>query len=288
MLDYLNLEKIVSILQTKIGAWTNSAIKVIPNLIVSIFIFILFLVLAHFAKKAFAKIIKRVSKSQTIRDLFGSIIYLTTLIIGLFISLEILHLDKTVTSLLAGAGVIGLALGFAFQEIASNFVSGVFIAFKEPYQVGDIVEIENYFGEVIKISLRTTSIMTFQGLEVLIPNKDMFTKPFTNLTTTPKRRLDIKVGVSYSDDLEKVTEVTKEALSSIEGRVEGNEVEVHFEEFGDSSINLTAKVWVHYPKNQTFLNARHQAIINIKKLYDRNGITIPFPIRTIEMPSNTK
>ncbi|PIK14789.1 mechanosensitive ion channel family protein [Halobacteriovorax sp. JY17] len=288
MLDYLNLEKIASILQTKIGTWTNSAIKVIPNLIVSIFIFILFLVLAHFVKKAFTKVIKRISKSQTIRDLFGSIIYLTILTIGLFISLEILHLDKTVTSLLAGAGVIGLALGFAFQEIASNFVSGVFIAFKEPYQVGDIVEIENYFGEVIKISLRTTSIMTFQGLEVLIPNKDMFTKPFTNLTTTPKRRLDIKVGVSYSDDLEKVTEVTKEALSSIEGRVEGNEVEVHFEEFGDSSINLTAKVWVYYPKNQTFLNARHQAIINIKKIYDQNGITIPFPIRTIEMPSNTK
>ena len=88
--------------------------------------------------------------------------------------------------------------------------------------------------------------------------------------------------------MELVTEVTKEALSSIEGRVESYDVEVHFEEFGDSSINLTAKVWVRYPYNQAFLKARHQAIISIKKLYDQHGITIPFPIRTIEMKGESR
>ena len=195
MFNYIDFDKITKILSTKLNAWMASVVKVIPNLIVASIILILSIILAHLAKSLFSKSVRKFTKNHTIIDLFSSLIYLVTLLIGLFISLEILHLDKTVTSLLAGAGVIGLALGFAFQEIASNFVSGIFIAFKEPYQVGDIVEIENYFGEVIKISLRTTSIMTFQGLEVLIPNKDMFTKPFTNLTTTPKRRLDIKVGV---------------------------------------------------------------------------------------------
>ncbi|CBW25369.1 putative transport-related inner membrane protein [Halobacteriovorax marinus SJ] len=279
----INTENIYSILQEKVVSWIGSLLKILPNIIVAFSVILLFILLSHLVKKISTPLLRRFFKSRTVVDLIGTSIYLTILLVGVFISLEVLHLEKTVTSLLAGAGVIGLALGFAFQEIASNFVSGIFIAFKEPYQVGDIVEIDSYLGEVKKISLRTTSIMTFQGLEVLIPNKDMFTKPFINYSTTPTRRLDIKVGVSYSDDLELVTEVTKKALEEIDGRVETSEVEVHFEEFGDSSINLCAKVWIHFTKNYNFFNSRHQAILSIKKHYDENAITIPFPIRTIEM-----
>ena len=97
-----------------------------------------------------------------------------------------------------------MALGFAFQDIAANFVSGILIAFRQPYRIGDIVEVEGYQGEVKSIDLRTTSLVTFQGIEIYIPNKEMFTKPLENYTTTPRRRLDIEVGVSYGDDLRKV------------------------------------------------------------------------------------
>ncbi len=224
----------------------------------------------------------RVSNSKALNDLANTLSYLLVFIFGLFISLEILNLEKTVTSLLAGAGVLGLALGFAFQEIASNFVSGIFIALSKPYQVGDIVEVESYFGEVTRISLRTTSIMTFQGLEVLIPNKDMFTKAFINLTTTPTRRMDLAVGVSYGDDLDLVEEITKEALREVKEKVADKEVEVFFDEFGSSSINLKARVWVNYTANSAFVESKHQAIKAIKKAYDKNNITIPFPIRTLD------
>ena len=282
MIKNIDFKSIVTLLSEKIIKWYEVAVKSIPNIVAALLVFILFLILAKVSKKILKKALPRVTKNKAVTDLLNTIAYFSVIILGLFISLEILNLDKTVTSILAGAGVIGLALGFAFQEIASNFVSGIFIAFREPYKLGDIVEIDDYFGKISKIDLRTTSITTFQGLEVIIPNKYMFTKPFINLTTTPKRRIDIKIGVSYGDDLRKVEKITKEALEDIQERITDNEVEIYFENFGDSSINLTARVWIRYPENQAFLKARHNAIMNIKEAYDKNNITIPFPIRTLD------
>jgi small conductance mechanosensitive channel len=148
--------------------------------------------------------------------------------------------------------------------------------------MGDIIEIDGTIGKVTAIRLRTTSITTFQGLEKIMPNKLMFTSPFINYTTTPMRRLDIEVGVSYADDLEKVTNVTTKALESIKERIPSEPVEVYFQEFGASSINLSARAWIEYPGHQSYLKARHQAVINIKKAFDKNNISIPFPIRTLD------
>lgn len=283
IIEKIELKSIFSLLEERLVSWYEIVIKSIPNIIASIFIILIFIFLAKLARKVFSKVLPRISKNEAVTSLLDTIIYFIIILIGFFVSLEILHLDKTVTSLLAGAGVLGLALGFAFQEIASNFVSGIFIAFREPYKLGDIVQLDQHFGKITNINLRTTSITTFQGLEIIIPNKHMFTKPFTNFTTTPKRRIDIEVGVSYEDDLEKVEKVTKEALLNINEIINDEEPEVFFKEFSDSSINLVARIWIHYPENQAFLKARHKAIINIKKHYDKNGISIPFPIRTIVM-----
>jgi small conductance mechanosensitive channel len=281
MMSNITTEETIQLLSEKLVHWYEMAVKIIPNLLLACLVFFFFMLLARLIRQIAAKILPKITSNIAVISLLRSIISFSIVFIGLFISLEILNLEKTVTSLLAGAGVIGLALGFAFQEIASNFVSGILIAFREPYKLGDIVEMDGHFGEVTRINLRTTSITTFQGLEVLIPNKYMFTKPFINFTTTPKRRLDLKIGVSYSDDLELVEKVTKEALEDIEERIP-LDIEVYFQEFGSSSINLEARLWIKYPGNQDFLKARHKAIKHIKKAYDKNGITIPFPIRTLE------
>lgn len=282
MISNIKIQGMTDLLTNKLIGWYESGIKIIPNLIIAIIVFIFFLIISRIIKNIASRLLPKITKNIAVIDLLKSITTFSVNLLGLFIALEILNLEKTVTSILAGAGVLGLALGFAFQEIASNFVSGVLIAFREPYKLGDIVEVDNYFGEVTKINLRTTSIMTFQGLETLIPNKYMFTKPFINFTTTPRRRLDIAVGVSYSDDLNKVEQVTKKALDNIDQRIKGEEIEVFFENFGSSSINLQARVWIHYPGNQDYLKARHKAIMSIKKAYDENDITIPFPIRTLD------
>lgn len=278
----MNLGYMYDLLEGKVKSWLEAGVKLLPNLITAIVTLLFFYFLARACKRLADKVLKKISKNQAVDDILEKIIFITVIAIGVFLALGILNLDKTVTSLLAGAGVIGLALGFAFQEIASNFVSGILIAFTEPYQVGDIVEVDNYTGEVIAIQIRTTSIMTFTGLEVIIPNKTMFTKDFTNYTTTPRRRVDLTVGISYGDNLDKVEQVVCKALENVEHRIKQEPIEFFYSEFAGSSINFDVRMWIEYPANGAYLKVKHQMIKNIKKAFDDNDITIPFPIRTLD------
>ena len=204
--------------------------------------------MARFIKKIAGKLIARVSNNGTLNNLFSSVVYVVFIGITLFTVLRILHLDTAVTSILAGAGIIGLALAFAFQDIASNFISGVFITFRRPLHIGDIVKIKDYMGKVEEINLRDTTIRTFQGQMVIIPNKDVFQNPIENYSLLGKRRFDLTVGVSYGDDLQKVMDVTLNAVKGIEGLSETDEVTMFYQEFGDSSINFFIRVMDKYSR----------------------------------------
>jgi small-conductance mechanosensitive channel len=137
-------------------------------------------------------------------------------------------------------------------------------------------------GKVRAITLRTTNIVTFSGDEVLVPNKEMFTKAVVNFTSTPERRVEINVGVSYAEDLERVAAIATKALQDIPGRHAQPAPEVVYTSFGDSAINFQARFWVSYTANSVYVNAVHHAILALKKAFDQNNISIPFPIRTLD------
>lgn len=200
----------------------------------------------------------------------------------IFISLSILQLDKAVTSILAGAGIIGLALAFAFQDIAANFICGIFISLRKPINIDDIVKIKDYMGKVNNINLRDTVMHTFQGQIVIIPNKDVFQNPIVNYTMLGKRRFDLNIGISYGEDLERVKEITLEAVKGIDGLAEGEETTFYYEGFGDSSINFIIRLWAKSPEQAIWLKVGSEAIMKIKKAYNENDIMIPFPIRTLD------
>ena len=198
-------------------------------------------------------------------------------------ALGILQLDKTVTSMLAGVGIIGLALGFAFQDTIANLVSGIIIAFRKPYDIGDIIESNGYFGKVFRIDLRTTDIQLLQGPVVLVPNRNVLQNAVINYSEYGWRRVDLGIGVSYGEDLENVRKVTLEAVQQVENLDASKDVTFYYEEFGDSSINFTVRFWVKYTdRNAVYLKAKSDAIMNIKSAYNAAGIVIPFPIRTLD------
>ena len=166
--------------------------------------------------------------------------------------------------------------------ISANFISGIIMAFKKPLNIGDIIETNGYTGFVRDIQLRATVLETFQGLHIIIPNRLVFQNPITNFTKTYKRRVDLNVGVSYAEDLEEVKKITEDALKSLDMLTE-DDIKLVFEEFGDSSINYRIMFWINYsPTQPQFLEARSEAIMAIDKAYKEHGITIPFPIRTLD------
>jgi small-conductance mechanosensitive channel len=196
----------------------------------------------------------------------------------------VLGLEKTVTSLLAGVGVVGLALGFAFQDISANFISGILLAFRTPFRIDDVIEANGIMGVVSRTNLRVTVIRTFQGQEVYIPNKDVLNNPIYNYSITGKRRIDLAIGISYGDPLSKVEKVVTETVKHIEGVVDPEKLIFDYYEFGNSSINFMVRFWIEYPGSAEhgFLAMRKSAIMAIKEAFDKHDITIPFPIRTLD------
>jgi small conductance mechanosensitive channel len=185
---------------------------------------------------------------------------------------------------LAGAGIVGLALGFAFQDLAGNLISGIGLAVNQrwPFKIGDIIETNGVFGEVDEIHLRTSIIRTLDDKMVVVPNREIFQNAVVNFSAAGTRRVDVTCGVSYGDDLEKVKSVVERTIRDLPARSRSKEAEVFFEEFGESSINFVARFWVDYEKHTDYLGARSDAVMAIKRAFADHDITIPVPIRTLD------
>src|SRR5689334_12120320 len=173
----MDLDKAYKLISDKLTQWLKELIRLLPNMALAAIVIVLGLIVARWVRNLSRKAAHRFVHNETLGGLFSSIVYLICIGIVVFIALSILNLDKAVTSVLAGAGIIGLALAFAFQDIAANFMSGVFLSIRRPLHVGDIVKIKEYMGKVTEINLRDTVLLTFQGQKVIIPNKDVFQNP---------------------------------------------------------------------------------------------------------------
>ncbi|OKL40849.1 mechanosensitive ion channel family protein [Pontibacter flavimaris] len=272
----------MDLLLSKLEAWGRQAVLLLPNILVALLVLVLTFFLARIIRNWLEKFMGRFSHSAALNNLALTIIYVIMLAIGFFMALNVVGLDKLVVSLLAGVGIIGLALGFAFQDIAANFIAGIIIAVRKPFRVGDLIETNDYVGTIEHITLRTIDIRQVTGEMVWLPNKMVFENPVTNFSVLGSRRVDLEVGISYGEDLEQVQQVVIEALQEVKNRMGDREIQVMYDAFGDSSINFKARFWIHYEKQIDYVSAKSDAIIRIKKAFDENNILIPFPIRTLD------
>lgn len=277
----MDISKYYDIVVDKVVSWSENFVSMLPNFILALLSFFAFVIIAKFTVRLLNKLLHRTIDNPALNNIIGKTIYIAIIIIGTFVALSVLNLEKTVTSLLAGAGIIGLALGFAFQDIAANFISGILMAARRPFKVGDVIETAGHEGIVQKINIRTTEITSFQGQQIIIPNKEVFQNALINDSFNGKRRIDLGVGVSYGDDLEKVKRITLEAVKTVSRRT-NDELKLVYKEFGDSSINFTIMIWVEFKSQMGYLESQSEAIMAIKKAYDENDIMIPFPIRTLD------
>ena len=270
------------LLAAKMTGWARGFVLLLPNLAVAVVVLVGFWLIAKLARDVLQRVLRRVSHSEQVNRLIAHTVFLGLLAIGTFVALGILGLQKTVASLLAGAGIITLALGFAFQDIAANIMAGIYLSVQRPFRPGHVIKTNDYFGTVKRIHLRWTEIRTQQGQVLLVPNKQVFENPLLNYSSTGRRRVDLRLGVSYGDDLEKSKRVAVQAVEGVSTRVEDADVEFFYEEFGDSSINFVVRFWIEYARQPDFLKAQSEAIERIKKAFDENGITIPFPTQTLD------
>jgi small conductance mechanosensitive channel len=253
------MEKWFVLIRDKLTGWLETFIRMLPNLLLAILIFVAFFFLARFLRKLIYRLLLRFSDKPAISGLFSSIFFIIILFVGLFISLQLLHLDKTITSLLAGAGIIGLALGFAFQDLTANFISGVFIIFRKPFDVGNIIDTNGFTGIVEEIQLRSTTIRTFQGLHIMLPNKDIFQKPITNYSLSGKRRVDVVLTIPGKSNVAETEQRIKKALDEIP-EVNNDKYQILFTDYNGDTIKMEVHCWIDNLIEMGFNNTRDKVL----------------------------
>ncbi len=239
------------------------------------------LLLAKLASSGVAHLVAKQLSQHHIILLRRVIFYL---ILGMFSVSALRELGFKLSVLLGAAGILTVAVGFASQTSASNIISGLFLLGERPFSVGDVVKVGNTTGEVLSIDLLSAKLRTFDNLYVRIPNETLIKSEVTNLTRFPIRRLDLKIGVAYKEDIERVTRVLKTAADANPLSLEEPEPLVIFNGFGESSIDLQFSLWA---TRENFRDLRNSIQPEIKKAFDAAGIEIPFPHRTLYVGSTT-
>ena len=179
------------------------------------------------------------------------------------------------------AGALGVGIGFGLQNIFNNLVSGFILALEKPIQIGDIIQIDTFIGEVQDIGIRASKIKTFDGSEVIVPNGELISKQVVNWTHTDTfRRIEIFVGVAYGSPTEKVTKLLNQAVNSCTHIRSDPTPMVLFHDFGDNSINFRILCWTTI---DNFLNAKSEITTEIDNLFRANNISIPFPQRDLHL-----
>ena len=249
---------------------------------VHVFLVIAGVVLARMASRLVAHTLGDRLHAHGIQLLRRAVMYS---IIVLFSISALRELGFKLHLLLGAAGVLTVAVGFASQTSAANLVSGLFLVFERPFSVGDVIRVGSTTGEVLSVDPLSVKLRTFDNLFVRIPNETLVKSEITNLTRFPIRRLDLPIGVAYKEDLQRV----QETLLAV-----ANDNPLSLEEppplfivlgYGDSAIDLQFSVW---GLRENYLDLRNSIQREIKEAFDREGIEIPFPHRSLYTGSVTE
>ncbi len=275
------MEEAFNKLQEKFQSILEYIILLTPNLAISLLVVFIGFFLVHIIQRRLEKVLGKYLSNYSMAIVMSKVVAFFLSIGLLFIVLGILQLDKLLTSLLATAGVLGLAIGLALQEPLTNAFSGIMLLVKKRLHIGDVIESIDHFGIVTEINLRSTVLHTPAGQVVTIPNRSVIQNPIINYSYLGKRRIELDCGISYTENLDYVEEVVRGALIDME-LLESEKIEFFYTEFGESSINFKIRFWSNQVNQTAYLHYKSEALRKIKRAFDNHNITIPFPIRTID------
>ena len=225
---------------------------------------------------------KAVEKGGKKNSLFGNFVRNATSKICWIVLLVVVlgKLGVDIAPIIAGLGVTGFILGFAFQESLGNLASGLMIAINEPFKLGDYVIIAGFEGTVIKVDMMATVLATADNKKIVIPNKSAWGSPITNFSALGRRRVDIQIGIDYGCDVSKAIKVALETLPTVPNVLKDPAPAVSVAKLDDSAVTLNVRPWTDGAK---YWDVYNDTQVAIKGAFEKNGISIPFPQLTVHM-----
>ncbi len=255
-------------------------------LVVAFSVLIIGILLANFISKVLTKRIKT-KVTNSLSELFiAQIIRIILKVITFLFFLSLLGFNDITTKILAGAGILTFVLGFAFKDIGENFLAGIILAFKSPFQENDLIESEGIVGYVKELRIRETLVKTTDGKDVFIPNSQILKNPLINYTLDGFLRYDFNLGLDYSSDVKKAILLILDTLKSIDGVVHENKVPtVVIDELAASTINLKIFFWIDTTESSSrtyHLNIKNEVMQHVLFRLTEEGFEMPSDIVEIK------
>ena len=275
------------------SAWNKGLFKlgeseftVSSAVILILSLFLLFYLTSKLKRLLTGRIFPRYNLDPGVGLSIATIVRYVVVTIGLVVIVQASGLDLSALGILMGA--LGIGIGFGLQNITNNFISGLIILFERPVKVGDRIEVDDIAGNIVNISARATTIRTNDNISVVIPNSDMINMKVINWSLNDRSvRFNFPVGVAYKEDPATIKRLLLEVASQDAGVLQNPPPDVLFDEFGDSSLNFTLRVWtLEFSDKPKVLKSK--LYYEIFEKFKENGIEIPFPQRDIHFKSGLK
>jgi len=219
----------------------------------------------------------RIAPNPFLSELVRSAIRFVFVVGGMLIALDMLGASTLMGAVLGGAGVIGIALGFAMRDTVENYVASLMLSIRQPFRANDWVVIDQLEGRVIRLTSRATILMTLDGNHLRIPNAQVFKAVILNYTRNPQRRFDFVLGVDADDDPRVAMQIGMDELSALPFVLGDPEPQARIERVGDSNIEIRFLAWIDQEKADWY-KSRSQAIAAVKDALEQAGFALPEPI----------
>lgn len=259
----------------KLDTWVDGTIKALPNIAIGILVFIAFL----FISKWLGRLVKRMLKNKgrsNFGDLLGSFTRYLIMIFGIALTLTIVAPSLSPGDLISGLGVSSVAIGFAFQDILQNWLAGIIILLRQPFEIGDQIIVDQYEGTVEKIKTRATIITTYDGKRVVIPNNTVYNNSVTVITAHDLIRSQYDVGLGYDENYMEAMKILKETVENIEGVSSEKPVETLVWDQADSWLTIRVRWWTQ-SERANVVKIWSKVLHDTQKAMDDAGIDLPFP-----------
>ncbi|MBD2515898.1 mechanosensitive ion channel family protein [Nostoc sp. FACHB-973] len=278
----------ISALWDRVQGMINGFIVLLPNIVLALIVFAIFFAVARAIKRVVKRLTRDRHQARNLGLVLGRLAQGTILLIGLFVALSIVIPTFRAGDLIQLLGISGVAIGFAFRDILQNFLAGILILLTEPFQINDQIVFKDFEGTVENIETRATTIRTYDGRRIVIPNSELFTNSVTVNTAFDSRRLQYDVGIGYGDDIDRAKELMLEALHNVPEILKDPAPDVLLMELAESTVNIRVRWWINPPRRADDLASRDKVLSTIKKTLVENGIDLPFPTQQILFHDQTE
>lgn len=248
------------------------------NVVIAIAIFYVGKMVISLVVRGLHKVMQRQEVDKTLETFVCNLVRMVLLVVVVIAAIGQIGIETT--SFIAIFGAAGLAVGLALQGSLSNFAAGVLIVLFRPYRVGDFIEAAGINGSVEQVQILTTVLKTGDNKQVIVPNGQIMDSIITNYSANDTRRVDMVVGVSYDDDLDKVRDTIKELIAAEDRILDEPACTIAVSALADSSVNFVVRPWVKTPDYWGVMFDLTEAI---KKRFDKDGITFPFPQQDVHL-----